>query len=69
MGKMKKKVNFGVLRISPYVSNGVSQSCLDPIGFNQSEHTIKKRKTLHHTQMQIGLHFYVPPSSPEYTKP
>ncbi len=27
---MKKKVNFGVLGLSPYVSNGVPQSYLDP---------------------------------------
>jgi len=28
--KMKKKVNLRVLRMNPYVSKGVPQSCLDP---------------------------------------
>jgi hypothetical protein len=31
---MKKKVNLGVLGMSPYVSNGVPQPCLDPIHYN-----------------------------------
>jgi len=31
MGKVKKKVNSRVLGMSPYVSNGVPQSCLDPL--------------------------------------
>ncbi len=26
---MKKKVNLGILRVSPYVLNGIPQSCLD----------------------------------------
>ncbi len=30
LGKLKKMVNLKVLRVSPYVSNGVPQSCLDP---------------------------------------
>jgi hypothetical protein len=30
MGNVKKKVNLRVLRVSPYVSKGVFQSCLDP---------------------------------------
>jgi hypothetical protein len=30
MGKMKKKVNLGVFGVSPYDSNVVPQSCLDP---------------------------------------
>ncbi len=30
MGKMKKKVNLGVLGVSLYVSKGLPQSCLDP---------------------------------------
>jgi hypothetical protein len=30
MGKVKKKVNLGVLGMSPYISKGVPQSCLDP---------------------------------------
>jgi len=29
MGKMKKKVNLGILGVSIYVSKGVPQSCLD----------------------------------------
>ncbi len=46
MGKMKKKVNLGVLRISPCVSNGVSRSCLDPIRFNRSKHAPLKKNNL-----------------------
>jgi len=30
IGKVKKKVNLRVLWVSPYVSKGVPQSCLDP---------------------------------------
>jgi hypothetical protein len=30
IGYMKKKVNLGVLRVSPYVSNEVPQPYLDP---------------------------------------
>jgi hypothetical protein len=29
IGFMKKKVNLGILRVSPYVLNGIPQSCLD----------------------------------------
>jgi hypothetical protein len=29
MGKVKKKVNLGVLGVSPYVSKGVPWSCLN----------------------------------------
>jgi hypothetical protein len=29
IGKMKKKVNLIILGVSPYVSKGVPQSCLD----------------------------------------
>jgi hypothetical protein len=31
MGKMKKKVNLGVLGVNLYGSNVVPQSCLDPM--------------------------------------
>ncbi len=31
MGKVNKKVNSEVLEMSPYTSNGVPQSCLDPL--------------------------------------
>jgi hypothetical protein len=30
IGFMKKKVNLGVLRMNPYVSNRVPRPCLDP---------------------------------------
>ncbi len=30
MGKMKKKVNLEVLKVSPYVLKEVPQLCLDP---------------------------------------
>jgi len=31
MGKVKKKMNLEVLKVSPYVSKGVPWSCLDPL--------------------------------------
>jgi hypothetical protein len=31
MGKVKKKMNLGVLGMNPYGSNMVPQSCLDPM--------------------------------------
>jgi len=49
MGKVKKKVNLGVLGMNPYVSKGVPKSCLD-------KYNGQLEQCLHMTRFFLWLH-------------